>query len=245
MVKPLKPKPSAPPPPPQIPQRALMPTGRGWWKVTDRSEAPKVYPLNMSLAEAAVHLTRQLNMRPEESDALQGQAGSGVTSAFLWAAKIYATDGALPALAEWPDAARKEARTALENLQFRMCDPAPKEVRTALEDLRIPAGARLCFGYFGPELEDPILQNAARNAYRWLTLGILATHEFPIRRCLGCKTFFVDAHHRGKMTCSAACGSKLRAHLRYERIKETPRKYRAYLKKQCAVMKKRRAAGLA
>jgi hypothetical protein len=196
---------------PQVPLRVLAPTGPIWWAMTDRKEAPIVWPSTMSLHELATAFTNRLNMRPENS---------GMTQAQRWAMVHYADHGALPPVNEWPDSSRKEATAALTGYQFRWAK-----------------NGGLCFGYFGPLSPE--------TANIWFDLAILQAHRIPIRQCPTCHDFFADTRHRGKTTCSIACGNKRRARTHLETLKAKPRKYQAYLKKQRDLMRERRAQGLA
>lgn len=84
-------------------------------------------------------------------------------------------------------------------------------------------------------------------ALDWMRLLDLVATRIPLRICVDqeCHRFFIAPKRRPKTACSAACGNRLRARARLEQIKATPRKYKAYLKKQRELMRARRAAGLA
>ncbi|MFA5028178.1 MAG: CGNR zinc finger domain-containing protein [Candidatus Methylomirabilota bacterium] len=155
-----------------------------------------------------------------------------------WALGHYAEYGVLPF--EWPNAQwRKEAEDAISGFRFCL-------YRQPMQDPtgRIFDTAKLAWKYFGPAIGPDKLKGPA---YWWLALAMIEAHGIAIRRCPveKCRRFFTDPKNRGKTACSPKCGSLMRARAHYEKIKSKPRTYHAYKKKQAALMRARRAAGLA
>ena len=60
-----------------------------------------------------------------------------------------------------------------------------------------------------------------------------------ISRCKGCNLYFLNFSLREKIYCTPGCASRTSAQLRRERLKQNPKKYEAYLKKQKALTMKR------
>lgn len=63
--------------------------------------------------------------------------------------------------------------------------------------------------------------------------------QTTLQRCPGCETFFLNTRLREKRFCSPKCMWKINAERRREELKKHPRKYRAYLKKQKEIMRRR------
>jgi len=60
-----------------------------------------------------------------------------------------------------------------------------------------------------------------------------------IKICNQCQGFFVNTSLRGKIYCSPSCAWRALAKKRREEIKKHPKKYRAYLKKQKEIMRRK------
>jgi len=60
-----------------------------------------------------------------------------------------------------------------------------------------------------------------------------------ISLCKGCNLYFLNFSLREKIYCTPGCASRTSAQLRRERLKQNPKKYEAYLKKQKALTMKR------
>ncbi len=61
-----------------------------------------------------------------------------------------------------------------------------------------------------------------------------------IKKCEECPHYFINLSERKQMFCNIKCAWKNSARLKREELKKHPRKYRSYLDKQAAIMKKKR-----
>lgn len=200
----------------EAPVVAPIPSGKNVRPFQKRE--PVAWPLTRPLKEVAEQLAGMMNTHPKLDRPDPG---------LKWALAQYAEHGALPTLAEWPKRWRDEAAVAIAGHRFDLSD-----------------SGRLHFGYFGPGIGPHTLKGPA---HWWFNLLVLQAHGIPIRRCPveKCGRFFADTGHRGKTVCSPKCGSVIRARAHYQKVKSKPRKYNLYLRKQAALMRDRRAAGLA
>ncbi len=192
---------------------------------------PHVWPFGVSLDRIAEYLVGSLKWRKRGGRrailTADGKAADTTdrSPALQWAVRQYAELGYLPAFEKWPQDFLNEAIRSLSGVQFMWTETYGK------------GHVGLDINYVDVSGDDEV----------WLALGILAAHKVRIGICSDseCREFFVDLKHRGKSACCPEHANRVRQRNHFEKLKKNERKYLAYKEKQAAVMRDRRAKGLA
>ena len=78
----------------------------------------------------------------------------------------------------------------------------------------------------------------ARAMIDYVAESLISLPKDPIKRCEECQKLFLHLSEKKKIYCSSACSWKRLSRLRREALKENPKAYKTYLKKQREAMRK-------